>query len=402
MELTRWGVFILLLCSCAHPRASSLKFYHIAKDIQHGANFDGDVSDRDLHIPPQAKNIAIVLSKPYSHYRDLSYGFKIFLQQGTERANLRLRVLHGKHQVSRLTRALHKRQLHGVITDLPRVKIRNFMTICQDYHVPILYLAPRRSNDPYLMHSIFPDFRHLVRKAVSEMRRRGFKRIAMLNSTDDNDVPRHIKRYASAAGLRFNVASYQRDDFDSMSRAVRRLFKVREETIATAAEGKTEVVYRQLRKFDAIFLPDDFKILKYFVKLFKYYTLAEMPVIGLHHWRSPQQVVERNLLQDGFYIDFISNYSNLPTGLSTSSNPTKLATIRRIDQRLLGYRGLAWLVQAIAATRQAVRTNLNNRYTAAWTKRLARRFSSAKNKLWQPQVIDVAERRGKRANFDRR
>ena len=105
------------------------------------------------------------------------------------------------------------------------------MTICQDYHVPILYLAPRHGDDSYLMHSIYPDFRQLVRKAVFEMRRRGFKNIAMLNSNSNNNVPRFIKRYAAEAGLRFNVASYQRNDFDSMSRAVRRLFDVQEETV---------------------------------------------------------------------------------------------------------------------------------------------------------------------------
>ena len=142
----------------------------------------------------------------------------------------------------------------------------------------------------------------------------------------------------------------------------------------TEEEGKTEVVYQQLRKFDAVFLPDDFKILKYFVKLFKYYTLAEMPVIGLHHWRSPEQVADKNLLKEGFYIDFIGSYDKLPPGLSTSTSPTKLATIKQIDQRLLGYRGLAWLVQAIDTTRRAVRTNTNNRYTQTWAKRLARPF----------------------------
>ena len=401
MELNRCWVVVFVLFSCAHQQKHPLKFYHIAKDIQHGANLEGNSIDHDLHIPPQTKNIAIVLSQRHSHYHDLRYGFKIFLQQQTNQANLHLRVLRGKHQIARLTRALHKRQVHGIITDLPRTQMRNFMTICHDYHVPILYLAPRHEEDSYLLHSIYPNFRYLVRKAVSEMQRRGFKHIAMLNSTNNSNVQHHVKRYAGTAGLRFKVASYQRDDFDSMSRAVRRLFDVQEETVDTAEEGKTEVVYRQLRKFDAVFLPDDFKILKYFVKLFKYYMLAEMPVVGLHHWRSPQQVVDKNLLQEGFYIDFIGSYDKLPPGLSTSTNPTNLTAIKRIDQRLLGYRGLAWLVQAIDATRRAIRTNLNNRYTQAWTKRLARRFSRAKNKLWQAQVINIATHTASQPDFDK-
>ena len=402
MELSWYVLLIAVLTSCAHRKAQPLKFYHIAKDIQHGTNFEGDLIDHDLHIPPQVKNIAILLSQRHPHYADIGYGLKVYRQQQANKASLRLRVLRGKHRIARLTRAIHQHKVHGINTDLPRSKMRNFMTICLDYHVPILYLGQRRKDDPYLMRSIYPDFRRLVRKAVLEMQRRGFKHIAMLNNTQNGTVQQHIRRYAKAAGLQFTLATYQRDDFDSMSRAVQRLFAVQEETVDTEQEGKTEVVYRQLRKFDAVFLPDDFKILKYFVKLFQYYTLEAMPVIGLHHWRSPQQVADKKLLQDGFFIDFIGSYAKLPPGLSSTAAPTSLDTIRQIDQRLLGYRGMAWLARAIDVTRHAVRTNLNNKYTRAWTQRLARRFSKAKSMLWQPQVINVAGQSTNQQGFDLR
>ena len=392
MELSWSMLLIIVVSSCAHQQASPLQFDHIAKDIQHGTNFEGNIINHDLHIPPQVKNIAILLSPRHPHYRDIGYGFKVYRQQQAIQAELHLRVLHGRHRIARLTRAIHQRQVHGIITDLPRTKMRNFMTLCHDYHVPILYLGQRRKDDPYLMRSIYPDFRRLVRKAVSEMQRRGFQHIAMLNNTQNGTVQQHVRRYAQAAGLQFTLATYQRDDFDAMSRAVQSLFAVQEETVDTEQEGKTEVVYRQLRQFDAVFLPDDFKILKYFVKLFQYYTLAEIPVIGLHHWRSPPQVADQNLLKDGFFIDFIGSYAKLPQGLSATTAPTSLDTIRQIDQRLLGYRGMAWLVRAIDVTRQAVRTNLNNKYTRTWTQRLSRRFSTVKNTLWPPQVINVAGR----------
>ena len=399
MELS-WRILLIIAVSgCAHKQAHPLKFYHIAKDIQHGTSFEGDTIDHDLHIPPQTKNIAVLLSQRHPHYRDLSYGFKIFQQQPTARANLRVRVLRGRHRITRLTRAVHQRQVHGIITDLPHTKMRNFMTVCHDYHVPILYLGQRRKDDPYLLRSIYPDFRRLVRKAVSAMQRRGFKHIAMLNHTQNGTVQQHIRRYAAAAGLQFTLATYQRDDFDSMSRAVQRMFAVQEETIDSEQEGETEVVYRQLRKFDAVFLPDDFKTLKYFVKLFQYYTLAEIPVVGLHHWRSPQQVADKNLLRDGFFIDFIGSYTQLPQGLSRTTTPTSLAAIRQIDQRLLGYRGMAWLARAIDITRQALRASLNNDHTRIWRQRLARRFRSAKNRLWQPQVISVSEPHDKPARL---
>ena len=84
--MVRWvGIFVFVLLSCAHQKTRPLKFYHIAKDIQHGADFAGDTVDHDLHIPPQIKNIAIVISQRHSHYRELSYGFKVFLRQQADR-----------------------------------------------------------------------------------------------------------------------------------------------------------------------------------------------------------------------------------------------------------------------------------------------------------------------------
>ena len=110
MELS-WRILLIIAVSgCAHKQAHPLKFYHIAKDIQHGTNFEGDPVDHDLHIPPQTKNIAILLSQRHPHYRDLRYGFKIFQQRPTERANLRVRVLRGRHRITRLTRAVHQRR----------------------------------------------------------------------------------------------------------------------------------------------------------------------------------------------------------------------------------------------------------------------------------------------------
>ena len=404
MELNlRQAVLLVLgiLCGCAHQQQPSLDFYHIGKDIQDGIYFNNNTGDSDFYIPPQTKNIAILLSQSRARYRDIIRGFKIYSQQ-RDATDLRVWMLRGQHRVARLTRALHQRKVHGIITDLPRLQMRNFMTACNDYHVPILHLSSRRKDDSYLLRSIYPNFRLLVRKVVLEMQRRGFKRIAMLVSTHNHVVLRYFRRYAATAGLTVSAAQYQRDDFDSMSRVVQRLFAVEEETADAEEEGKTRVLYRQLQQFDAVFLPDDFKILQYFVKLFDYYTLTAIPIIGLHHWRSPQQTYSKTLQKDSFYVDFIGNYDSLPSGISSSAVPTSLASIRQIDQRLLGYRGMAWLLQAIEVTRHALRTNLNGKHEQVWQQRLARRFRRLKSKLWQPRVITVANRTTMQQGLDAR
>lgn len=375
-------LMFIFICSCVHSRDASLDFYQIGKDIHREVILDDSVFEHDIHIPAQGKTIVIILSSRQPQNLSIVQGMRVYYQNN--RDGVQLKVMRHGQNFSRLTRAITRRQVHGVITDLPRAKMRNFITSCHEYNVPILYLSSRRKDDPWFMRSIHPDFSRLIQKVIAEIKVRKFSHIALLSSLQDGDIATHFRR--QARDLQVTVASYQRDDFESMSKSVRELFDVQEETVDTEEEGRNQVVYRQLRKYDAIFLPDDFKMLKYFVKIFAYYNLEDMPVIGLHNWRSPELLTGGKLPGNGFFVDFIGSYSNLPPGLNTSI-PHSLAAIRKIDQHLLGYRGMSWLVSAIDVVRTAIRRNPERVNTAVWKKRLARKFRRLQDFLWQPHVV---------------
>lgn len=375
-------LMFVLVSGCAHRRDAPLDFYQIGKDIHREVILDDSVFEHDIHIPAQGKTIVVILSSRQSQNLAIVQGLRVYYQNNKDA--VRLKVMRYGQNFSRLTRAITRRQVHGIITDLPRATMRNFITSCHEYHVPILYLSSHKREDPWFMRSIHPDFSRLIHKVIAEIKARKLSRIALLSNLQGSGIAAHFRR--QARDLQVTVASYQRDNFDSMSRSVRELFDVQEETVDTGEEGQTQVVYRQLRKYDAIFLPDDFKILKYFVKIFAYYNLEDMPVIGLHNWRSPELLTSGKLPGNGFFVDFIGSYSDLPPGLS-SSTPNSLAAIRKIDQYLLGYRGMAWLVSAIDVVRTAVRRNPGRINTPVWRKKLARKFRRLQDSLWQPYIV---------------
>ncbi|NRA43989.1 MAG: ABC transporter substrate-binding protein [Oligoflexales bacterium] len=94
---------------------------------------------------------------------------------------------------------------------------------------------------------------------------------------------------------------------------------------------------------DAIFLPDNFHMVRFFVKLFKYHGLEKIPLIGTHEWRSEELISPWDtFLEDSFFADFIGSYQEIPSKLQNEIEgsqyfvPAQAASI--IDFRLIGYR----------------------------------------------------------------
>lgn len=382
MELI--ALLFFIITGCAHHTQSSLDFYEIGNDIHREVDLTTDSGRHDVYIPPRNKTIVVILGARQGQHNTIVRGLQLYYRRHKAEDDLRLKIFRGKHNLSWLVRAISNRKVHGIITDLPRSQMKNFIASCREYHVPILHLSARRKGDSYLIRSIYPNFQLLLNKTVREMKKRNLTRIAVLS--DNNSVSSFFHREAEKYQLRITRASYQRDDFSSMSHAVQRLFDVREERIDLESNGEQQFVYRQLKKYDAVFLPADFKALRYFSKIFSYYNLERIPLVGLHHWRSPKAMTSDSLLQRGFFVDFIGNYHELPNEFNRQI-PRNLEEIKKIDLQLIGYRGLQYLTAIIDQLRLAVRSNLNGTFSSAWQKKLERQFITSKNFLWQPQVV---------------
>ncbi|MDE3269984.1 MAG: hypothetical protein OYH77_06840 [Pseudomonadota bacterium] len=323
----------------------------------------------------------MLLSEQNPQYKQLIKVINLYRRH--HHKHLKLRVLRNKNNLSALVRLIKTQKVHALITDLPRPLLRNNLLVsCLDNHVPILYMAKREAEDPYLLRSVYPDFDQLIKQAVDEGVARNFRSIAILSNSKDSNIAHKFKKYAHAKRLRVETAFYDGSDFQTMNQAVRKLFQVEEDVFDTEDGRKTR--FQQLQKYDAIFLPDNFKMLVYFNKILKFYNVESVPMIGMHRWRLPKSQLIATA--NGYFVDFIGNYSSLPAGLNKT--PQDLPAINAIDLQLLGYRGLAYLVAMVDFMRASIR--VKDKYQPqVWQYKLSLKFAAIKQKIWSPQVVNL-------------
>ena len=118
------------------------------------------------------------------------------------------------------------------------------------------------------------------------------------------------------------------------------------------------VLLKPMIEFDAVFIPDDFRTVRHFAKLFRYHMVGHMPLIGNHEWRSPALIDPYDDFLDGsIFGDFIGSYTNLPGRISapTVASPYFVSPeqVTTVDFQLIGYRA----GKAAGMARQAARPN---------------------------------------------
>lgn len=381
MELSRLSMFALCLIhvgACAHRQDLSVGYSEITVLNEDRRRMPVDNS---VQIFSPQKTVVVLLSASNPQYKHLIKGFSLYKKH--HRKYIKLRVLRNRNNLPALVRLIKTQKVHALITDLPRPVLRNSLLVsCLDHHVPILYMSERKPDDPYLFRSVYPDFDQLIKQAVDEGLVRNFRSIAILSDSKDSSVAHKFKNYAHKKRLRVETAFYDASDFQTMNNAVRRLFQVAEEVVDT--EDGRKARFQQMQKFDAVFLPDNFKILVYFNKIFEYFNIERVPMIGMHRWRLPkaQAITDAN----GYFVDFIGNYRSLPAGLNKS--PQDLRAIHAVDLQLLGYRGLNYLANVVDSIRASIR--LKNKYQPqVWQYRLSLKFAALKQKIWSPQVVNL-------------
>src|SRR5690606_8271449 len=94
---------------------------------------------------------------------------------------------------------------------------------------------------------------------------------------------------------------------------------------------------------DAVFLPDDFRSVRHFAKLFKYFGVEKLAMIGNHEWRSPALIEPFDeFLEGSIFADFIGSYADIPRPLRVPvmGSPYFIhpENVIGVDFQLIGYR----------------------------------------------------------------
>ena len=92
---------------------------------------------------------------------------------------------------------------------------------------------------------------------------------------------------------------------------------------------------------DGVFIPDDFRILKHFVKIFEFHRIPQVTLFGNEQWRSENLITLWEDYWDGaFFVDFMGSLKEEPlamTGKKIQSILGKAEEITEIDGKRIGY-----------------------------------------------------------------
>ena len=210
---------------------------------------------------------------------------------------------------------------------------------------------------------VYPDEARLADSLATALHERRLRRVAILKPLGgkaDKVTTYFTQSIRTLGGEIRTELPYTPGNFESMQAAAHQLFQMsvtgREDELRAAhkkakedaeAEGLTfnpKMVFLKPKiEFDAVFIPDDFRTVRYFAKIFRYNRVERITMIGNHEWRSPALIQPYDdLLSDSLFADFIGSYAKIPTGIQTptTSSPYFVdpQSVTAIDFQLVGYR----------------------------------------------------------------
>lgn len=232
----------------------------------------------------------------------------------------------------------------------------NFPTLLMSPSSDLASLAPS-------IYILYPNEKKLAETLAQKALSKQKKRIAILKPNTGR-ADRLTKFFRDAltesGGVITTEIEYVSGNYESMQKAARDLFQINasdraaelrgayEKAKSKAAEehvgfNPKEVLLPPIIDFDALFLPDDFRSVRHFAKLFKFHMVDKITLIGNHEWRSFGLVDPPEPMLDGsFFADFVGSYASLPQTLAIpqSSSPWFIDPdlVTRVDFRLIGYR----------------------------------------------------------------
>ncbi len=266
---------------------------------------------------------------------------------------------------TRLAELVFKDHVMLVVGGLDKTEADVLAPWSESLQVPMMLLTKDRDVTTHsnFAFTVYPDEKRLADTLAAAAQKRSYRRVAILRPAGgkSDKVAEYFKKDVIASGGTVNYdLVYTPGNFDSMQGASRQLFK----TEAAERADEWRVAYKKARKqaekegvpfdprmvvlkpivdFDAVFIPDDFRTVRHFAKLFKFHMVDHLPMIGNHEWRSPALIEPFDDFLDGaIFADFIGSYGKLPSSVSapTLSSPYFVApqNVVAVDFQLIGYR----------------------------------------------------------------
>lgn len=242
--------------------------------------------------------------------------------------------------------------------------------------LPILIMSQRLPSYKYNRNAfyVFPNLNTLVEKIVNHAISQNYQKIALLLPSQSSS-----SKLVDLLALRFKEAGidanmqffYTPNDYPSMELAAKKIFKIdpgeRAEELAEIVKRAKERAQKNKEKFnpnlislppiidvDAIFIPDNFRTVRHFAKIFQYLGVKKINLIGNQKWRAFGLIQPPEpFLEGAVFVDYIGSYENIPRGIKVQEiigaskyfvSPTETF---KVDYMIIGYHAIDLATKAL-------------------------------------------------------
>lgn len=235
--------------------------------------------------------------------------------------------------------------------------------------IPMVFLSSKVATKSDYIFSIFPRLESLTSVLTEALKLQRIKRVAILTPDNESSIrmSQLLKDSLEAQDIKLiKQVNYKEGHYNSMETAAKTLFEinvkkreaefrdlVRRKRLAARRAGvrfNPRIVSLPPKiDFDALFIPDNFKNVRHFVKIFQYLGVEDLTLFGNHEWRSIGLIQPFDpFLQGSFFADFVGSYRDLPSSLEAFTEHSeyfvKAEKARTIDLQLIGHRAATTLV----------------------------------------------------------
>lgn len=274
-----------------------------------------------------------------------------------------------------------------------------------------------------------PSEKFLLKALLQHWNEQGVRNIALLEPENPSSQLQHyLKQLMSSSNMTLHKAVRYHQNYESILRASKDLFQLhshqrqgewaellrqkKEEAALLETQVKSEELYLAPKiDFDALIVADNAKMVRHFLKIFRYLRLSSpIRLGGTHLWRS-EEIVKPwdDLLEGAHFVDFIDEYHNLPSFLHAATmasvdkarNPSALqhfvpaSMLASIDFQMLGYKTAMLALEVVLPTFKNGRTSISatvDRYILGAKRRLDH-SENAKEIPWETYVFRLSKGR---------
>jgi hypothetical protein len=316
-----------------------------------------------------------------------------------------------EHKVSAIIGGTEPAEASVLRTWAPRLMIPTF-----------LMLEPTGATPTPFVYYSYPSQKILAEAAVQANLRFGHKRISVLSPTDQHSA-RFVASYTDAAKKSdiaiIHQVAYDSRRFDSMEAAAKKIFRLDpserrddlKKLYETAKKHSEETGERFNPKMialqpdiqqDAVLIPDNFKIVRHFAKLFGFLGVRRMPLFGHYEWRSKGLITPwDNFIAGSYFVDLQGSYQSLPAPIRMvvpdSPNLLPPDKVEQADFALLAWRAID-VPLALSQKKNELRRKLerfipksnNTSMEAAVGASAPITYSVENNINWSPSIFSIS------------